>query len=173
MQLANVQVAIGGDRGNTVTRYRVTPAEIAVLRVIHGSDAVYDVDPLNRSVDRASHVERDRLMVAYGKSEDGQAISAPAVEKLFPGMGANLPTRLDQVGIMPQQYMAVMRKGPTGGAKLAVVEEREYEEAFDSIVGRTALKGKKPKAPETVANADEMDQGPTLFDGEFDQEQDM
>ena len=43
LQTANVVLALGGDARNTVPKYAVTAAEVAVLRMIHGDAAVFDV----------------------------------------------------------------------------------------------------------------------------------
>ena len=40
MQTANVLLALGGKRGESVPKYGVTPAEVVVLQQLHGQDAV-------------------------------------------------------------------------------------------------------------------------------------
>ncbi len=85
MQIANVMVALGGDRGSTVPKYGVTASEIQVLRAIHGEEAVFDVEPVGE-IERSDREEIARLadpVDGYGlaRNENGQRI----VETLFPG----------------------------------------------------------------------------------------
>ena len=57
-------VLIGGDIGNSVTKQEVTAAEIAVLRAIHGNDAVRSIVIKDQiKVDHDN--ERERLMLIY------------------------------------------------------------------------------------------------------------
>ena len=82
MQTANVLVALGGDRGNSVPKTGVTVAEIAVLMAIHGGDAVYDIRPLDEESDIGVRDEIARLRETYpAKDEDGKSI----VEGVYPG----------------------------------------------------------------------------------------
>lgn len=98
MQTANCMVAIGGDVGNTVPKYGVTPSEVAVLRVIHGNEAVTDID-VNGSVSRTNRAERDRLSSHYGKPEPDGSFKARVVDGLFPGAAARLFETFDELEI--------------------------------------------------------------------------
>lgn len=65
MDYANVEIRLGGNLHNTVIK-EVSAPEIAVLRKIHGADAVNKV--AKTRVDTvANRAERDRLEAAYGK----------------------------------------------------------------------------------------------------------
>jgi hypothetical protein len=82
MQLANALLALGGQRGNSVPKYRVTAAEIAVMMAIHGVDAVYDIVPLDEEIERSAREEKARLFEIYpAKDEDGRFV----VEAVYPG----------------------------------------------------------------------------------------
>lgn len=109
METANVLVALGGDKGNTVVKYGVTAAEIAVLRAIHGDDAISDVDPTGDVV-ASDREERDRLSDLYGRALDhtGRQI----VGAVFPGVGARLTERLADLGLVPEQYKPTARAVP-------------------------------------------------------------
>lgn len=87
MQTANVLLSLGGDHGNQVMKHDVTASEIAVLRAIHGDDAVKDIEP-GKDVKRSNRDERARLLGTYGaaKSEEGK----PIVEGMFPGVAARV-----------------------------------------------------------------------------------
>lgn len=94
MQTANVMVAIGGDAGHTVPKYGVTAAEIAVLRSIHGDEAVFDIEPVGEV--KVSHRdERTRLKLLYGRAMDGDNRSI--VEGLYPGAAARLFDTIDEL----------------------------------------------------------------------------
>ncbi len=96
MELANVLLALGGDRNNTVPKYHVTPAEIAVLTAIHGNDSVFDVEPLDETVDRSFKAERERLLQLYtAKNEDNKII----VLEVYPGVSPILHTSIESLGL--------------------------------------------------------------------------
>ena len=64
MQVCDCLVLVGGDIGKSVMRYGVTAPEVAILRSIHGDDAVRDiVIKSNEKID--SLAERDRLTLTY------------------------------------------------------------------------------------------------------------
>lgn len=64
MQVCDCLVLIGGDIGNSVMKYGVTAPEVAILRSIHGDDAVRDI--VIKSNDKIDHLaERDRLGISY------------------------------------------------------------------------------------------------------------
>lgn len=96
MELANVLLALGGDRNNTVPKERVTPAEIAVLAAIHGNDAVFDIEPLGETRSVSFRDERDRLIQFYpAKNEDNKLI----VLEVYPGVSPLLHTTLESLGL--------------------------------------------------------------------------
>lgn len=95
MQVANIMLALGGDPGQVIPKFGVTPSEVAVLRVIHGNDAVSDIEVVG-TVNRPHRVERDRLVQDYGRGINGE-IRAPAVDALFPGAAARLFETFDEI----------------------------------------------------------------------------
>lgn len=88
MQRATCTVRLSGDVGNTVRKEGVSPAEIVILRDIHGGpDAVVDIQPTN--MDKSSHAdERAKLVDIYGQR---------VVDRIFPGQYANLPVSLKDI----------------------------------------------------------------------------
>lgn len=113
MQTANIILALGGDAGNSVPKYSVTPAEIAVLRLIHGEDSVTDIEPMGEAVDdngkaRTHRAERQRLVETYGKQQDGRFVS-PQVDALFPGAAARVFETLDELELPEEFYKAETR----------------------------------------------------------------
>lgn len=96
MELANILLALGGDRNNTVPKERVSPAEIAVLAAVHGADAVFDIVPLEETDKRSFRDERERLLRAYpAKNEDNELI----VLKVYPGVSPVLHDTLESLGL--------------------------------------------------------------------------
>lgn len=96
MQVANITLALGGDHGQTIQKFNVTPSEVAVLRLLHGSDAVSDVVVVG-DVTRTHRSERERLVIAYGRGLEGE-IRCPAVDALFPGLAARMFESFDELG---------------------------------------------------------------------------
>ncbi|GAA4169072.1 hypothetical protein [Shinella granuli] len=108
MQTANVMLAIGGDAKNTVPKYGVTAAEVAVLRYIHGEDAVFDIE-VTGSVERTHRQEIGRLTEVYGRQEGERRVS-PAVADLYPGAAARVFETFDELEIPDDLYAAAGRK---------------------------------------------------------------
>lgn len=131
MQLANVLVSLGGDHGNTVSKFQVTAAEIAVLRAIHGDDAVNDVEPRGDIV-RSHREERGRLLSIYGAAKTPD--HKPIVESMFPGVAARVFETLDELGLDESMFKAVTRLK----ASPAVAQPIEPDApAFDAEVDET------------------------------------
>lgn len=133
MQLANVMVHIGGDHGNQVPK-RASAAEIAVLRIIHGDDAVTDIDPLDEDNGLNNRDELARLRGIY-TARDGEGRSL--VNLLFPGAGARVFETIDELGLPDSLFKPISR----ANAKAA-----------DPAPEKAATKAKKTKAaaePET------------------------
>ncbi|HEY1139938.1 MAG TPA: hypothetical protein VGE88_06995 [Lysobacter sp.] len=98
MQHASCLVRINGDIGNIAAKAPVTPAEVVLLRAIHGPDAVSNIKLLNSGInDKTSHAdEMARLRTHYtAVNEDGKAI----IDLTFPGHAPQLPTSFRDIGI--------------------------------------------------------------------------
>ncbi len=110
MELANVLLALGGDRNNTVPKERVTAAEIAVLAAIHGADAVFDIVPLGETITVSSREERERLLLTYpAKNEDNKLI----VIEVYPGVSPILHTTIESLGLDETLFKAEAYAKPT------------------------------------------------------------
>lgn len=121
MELANCMVALGGDRGNTVPKSRITPPEILVLLAIHGDESVYEIDPLEAEADVTLRAELTRLRNRYGAAKDRD--ENPVVEALFPGAGARLPQTLDELGLDESLFKAATRVAPKPKARRKKTDE--------------------------------------------------
>ena len=109
MELANVLLALGGDRNNTVPKYEVTAAEIAVLAAIHGADAVHDIEPLDKTRTVSFKEERERLLGLYpAKNEDNKLI----VLEVYPGVAPVLHTEIATLGLDESLFKAVQHAKP-------------------------------------------------------------
>lgn len=124
MQIANILLALGGDSGNVVPKYKVTPAEVAVLRLIHGDEAVTDIEPLSAdAIDedsgrpRTHRQEITRLSHVYGKVQPNGRRAAPAVAQLFPGAAARVFESFDELDLPDVFFKATGRVKPAPAAK--------------------------------------------------------
>jgi len=90
MQRVTCTVRLSGDVGNTVQKTGVSPAEIVILRDLHGGpEAVIDIQP--NSMDKVPHgTERARLVDIYGQH---------VVDRIFPGQFSQLPVSLKDIEI--------------------------------------------------------------------------
>lgn len=135
MQYANILLSLAGDNGNQVSKDMVTPAEVAVLRVIHGDDAVTDIDivdeaPISKDDrNRTSRAERQRLLEIYARPQPDGSKRAPAIDLLFPGVAARVYEDFDELELDDSLFKAerVSRKTPRK------VEQREAEKAEKSL----------------------------------------
>jgi hypothetical protein len=148
MQTADIMLALGGNLGQTVQKFGVTPAEVAVLREIHGEAAVFDIQPLDEEVERSSREERARLLMIYGKPPGSNEISA--VDFLFPGAAARLFEGFDELDLDDSFYKATDRAKPTKSkAKAKKAKEPEPEEVEDEP---------EPEAVEPEAEPEEAEE---------------
>lgn len=87
MEIAIIELLLAGNVGNTVHKV-VTPGEAAVLRSLHGSDAVVSAKVIPGARDHAT--ELDRLRREYGKD---------VIDKAFGGAVPRLPATFSEVGV--------------------------------------------------------------------------
>ena len=128
MQIANILLAVAGERGHTVPKYEVTPSEVAVLRLLHGDDAVTDIEVLD-DIKRSHRAERDRLAEIFGRKSAEGRHTAPAVDALFPGAAASLFERFEELDIPEEFYKAEIRMKPTAKAPKTKAKKPEVEVA--------------------------------------------
>ena len=120
MELCKATVRLGGSVGHTVEKVELTPPEIAVLRHIHGQDAVINILPVR--VDKRGHAtERARLEGIYGEK---------VVAELFPGAMAKLPSLLKDIGL-----------GPSPTPQVAPVTLSDVEEPSEDELKALGLDG--------------------------------
>lgn len=130
MELANIMLKLGGDDANTVPKYGVTAAEIAVLCAVHGSDAVFDIEPTAETVRRSAREERDRLLALYpAKDQDNNDI----VLSVYPGMTPMLHTELADLGLDESLFKATKRAEPAAPKKIKPVKAAEKPAPISEI----------------------------------------
>ena len=141
MQTANVLLALAGKRGETVPKYGVTPAEVAVLRFLHGEDAVYDVDVRDDEVQRTNRQEIERLRQTYSY-RNGDKVVSPAISALFPGVGAQVPQKFADLELPEELFIVATRKVETAAvpteekravADMTVSQMRTYASKFADL----------------------------------------
>jgi hypothetical protein len=104
LQQYTCSVRLNGSTQHVVTGKVVTIPEIAVLRRIHGNDAIADFKPME-PVRRNDSEERERLKTLYDAATPD---SSPIVDALFGPMG-QLPKTLGGIGIDAKAAAAEMR----------------------------------------------------------------
>jgi hypothetical protein len=131
MQRANCLVSIGGDHGNTVPKWLCTAAEIAVLREIHGDDAVNEIEPVDE-IKRSNREERGRLLAIYGAAKYPD--QKPIVESMFPGVAARVFETIGELELDESFFKATGRlKARPAAEPVAVEEPAEDAPAFDEV----------------------------------------
>lgn len=108
MQTAHCLLSLGGDHGNQVMKWGVTVAEIAVLRAIHGDEAVTEVEP-HADVKRSHREERMRLIGIYGGAKTNDGDPKPIVESMFPGIAARVFENLHELDLPESFFKATGR----------------------------------------------------------------
>jgi hypothetical protein len=115
MELANAMLNIGSDGSAIVFKENLTPAEVAVLRVIHGDDAVTEIEILDADAvnefgkPRTHRQEIARLNEIYGRNLPEGGRSAPAVERLFPGAAARVFESFEEIELDESLFKATER----------------------------------------------------------------
>lgn len=131
MRQYSVSVRLGGSTQQVVTGKIVTIPEIAVLRALHGSDAIVDVCPAPkeiREIARTDAEERDRLKRRYDHPTPD---AEPLVDKLFGGPLGRLPTKLAEIGIDPRAEADALRARAEAMSASATVLDEEGEAPAD------------------------------------------
>lgn len=102
MRTYDVKVRLAGSRENEVRLSDVTAAEVLVLRLFHGNDAVEDIRP--KGTLKVPHAEvRDTIWKKYVGATDGENLGghmlerAKVLQSLFGPKHTPLPTELDDV----------------------------------------------------------------------------
>lgn len=88
MQILSAKIAPGGNETLVVVRNDLTPADIHILRKMHGYNAVRDIKVVGQ-IKRSSAEERQRLMLTY---------KAEYITAVFPSVAYPLPQEYEDEG---------------------------------------------------------------------------
>ena len=131
MQECSVMVRLGGSLNHTVPLPVVTPAQIQILRAIHGQDAVVDIVP-GKFNKRRQEEELARLSGLYGKGSGMEGLDAKEtgniVARLFPGVSPRLPVHLKDIGL---GHLITKDGAPAVSAVKAIVPGPEDDDGQD------------------------------------------
>lgn len=105
MQTADIELALGGDRGNTIWKSGVTVAEIVVLQAIHGQDSVMNITPRG-SIDRGVREEKARLAELYRANDSERRL---IVENVYPGAAPVMHKTFEDLDLPPELFAAETR----------------------------------------------------------------
>lgn len=111
LETASILLALGGDQGNTVPKYGVTPAELMVLRQLHGEDAITEIKVLDEVSEVTNRQEVGRLREIYARREGDNTV-AREVDMLFPGIGAHVPSKFSELELPDELYAVKERDVP-------------------------------------------------------------
>lgn len=131
MQIVTCNVHIGGDRNYVVPKTGVTVAEVEILRVLHGEDAVTDIMPTKQD-SRKHKDELDRLRQRYKRKLPGPDTKGTKniVDVVYPGPRPNLPATLKDIGVdYPTQAKAKKRSPAKEAADAEAKKQAEAEAA--------------------------------------------
>lgn len=132
MEYANIQVAIGGDTGNTVPKFFVPASEIALLLAIHGPDSLFDFEPVEApddAEDLSDTEELQRLRSIYGHVTDGEG--EQYLKQVYPGAGAKVVRTIDALEIPEGAYKVLERVSAKGTTKKATTATKSTAKADD------------------------------------------
>lgn len=153
MQTAHCLLSLGGDHGNQVMKHGVTAAEIAVLRAIHGDEAVQEVEPAGH-VKRTHREERERLLGTYGAAKSDEQV--PIVANMFPGVAARVFENIGELGLPDSYFKAT---GRLRADTAAAADEPAYDPSAPLEIDETGLRGDDAPATEHDAPVDEAEDG--------------
>jgi hypothetical protein len=93
MQLAHITIKHGAKHYHAIRRINVTPAEVLLLKTIHGADAVPDRDIVYAGeADRSVAEEMANLQRIYGGKEEIKKM----ISDTFPGARPSLPLTFEE-----------------------------------------------------------------------------
>lgn len=160
MQLHNVTVRLGGSLNNTVPKFRVTAAEVLVLRHIHGDDSVVDVIPTDFDKKLRHDSEYARLAHVYDRGAGALGDKPGAADErksimgtLFPGAVKRLPVDLHEAGLGEllgePEPVAPRRRSRAAPVVAPVVEEPEAGEPATDEADADEADAADEAAPQT------------------------
>ena len=160
METANILLDVGSDGTNILSKSLVTPAEVAVLRVIHGDDAVNEIevlagDAMEGGKPRTHRQEIARLMDIYGRPTPEGGREARAVTALFPGAAARVFETFEELELPDDHFKTETRSTAAKPKKAAKPSPLDHD--GDGEPGGMVLSGMTIPALKTLADAENVD----------------
>ncbi|WP_068314947.1 hypothetical protein [Polycladidibacter hongkongensis] len=145
--LAKCEVALGGDREETVPQSGVSPAEFLILQEIHGAGSVFNLEFTPAAEDLPVNLERERLLEKYPARTDKPS----PVAIVFPDKFAQLPSSFKECEILDEQLKPLSRvKVPQASAG----QEPTNTKSAERKTKQTASRSKRTAAGEKKAAED-------------------
>lgn len=156
MQIVNCVVALAGDQRNTIPKYGVPVSELALLRLIHGEEAVTEIEVIGEER-RAHGPELERLREIYAARDENGVFM---VNRLYPGAAPRLYEHLDDLGLHDNLLSHNQRN------KMAADQPEPEEEAVEAAPAprRGGRPRKAAPTPPPVDDLDEIDADPEPAD---------
>lgn len=98
METCSVMVRLSGDVRNEVPVKKVTPAELILLRLIHGGAETVVVKGLDGTSPLSATGERMRLLNKYPRQ-------SKAITEMFPGLAPQFPRTIAEAEALAQQEL--------------------------------------------------------------------
>jgi len=140
MELAKVEIRLNGSLANTVVRHSVTPAELLVLRELHGDECLASINWQGKV--NTTHEQVLENMRSFYNTESGKK----ALERLFPGASPKLPPTFKDIGYdITEEGEIATRKGL----------QKKYEDELTRKVREAAVASGKDPADVKIVSYDE------------------
>lgn len=136
MELAKVEVRLGGSLANTVMRDNVTPAELSILRRLHGDDCIGSIQWQGKKPMKHED-EIDRLRQFYNTEN-----SRKLIDQLFPGVTPTLPITFKEVGYNVTEEGAIEARGQ--------LQKKYEDELIEKMKNATVERGGDPNSVQVV-----------------------
>lgn len=128
MELAKVEIRLNGSLANTVVRHSVSPAELLVLRELHGDECIAKIEWEGKAP--KLHHEVLENMRSFYNTDSGKK----AIDRLFPGASPQLPSAFKDIGYdITEEGEIANRKGL----------QKKYEDELTRKVKEAAAAGGK------------------------------
>lgn len=132
MHLYSAKVRLAGNVLNEVRRENLTAAEVAVLRVVHGEDAVLEIEKTGEDLKLKSNEVRQKLYDYYGgETEEVRRTRLTMFRNLLGHDMAPLPKLLPEVE--HQEGPPVKRARKTAPVVAEIADEVDYDAALDEV----------------------------------------
>lgn len=160
IETAMCLVAIDQTGSNIIVKDHVTPAEVAVLRMIHGEDAVtdirvYDEPALNEAgEERTEEEELERLALIYNPMNSADARMSPVNQVFGPTATARPYKKFSEVRGLGDQHFSSKPKIKTE----TKAEKKAKEAKAETAKVTTTRKRGTEKAVDAKAEGEQTDE---------------